>query len=164
MSSQWKKIAATLTTAALLSVGTQQVLAQDHGHAHEAAAPAKLTLNKGQKWATDANLRQGMNRIREAMAADLPAIHGGKATVKQYRALAQKTNEQISFMVQTCKLEPEADAMLHLLLADIIAGADAMRDKGVGEARLGAEKIVQALEDYGVYFSHPGWRGLTPSR
>lgn len=163
MVSRWKKIAATMTTAALLSVGAQQCLAQDHGHAHEADGPARLSLNKGQKWATDANLRLGMSRIREAMAADLAAIHGGKATVQQYRALAQKINEQIAFMVQACKLEPEADAMLHLLLADIIAGADAMRDKGVGEARKGAEKIAHALGDYGVYFSHPGWHGLTQS-
>lgn len=166
MFTHWKKIAATLTTATLLSLGTQLCLAQDHahGHGHEATAPAQLSLNNGQKWATDDSLRQGMIRIRNALAADLTAIHSGKATAKQYQALAQKTNEQISFMVQNCKLDPKADAMLHLLLGDIIAGADAMGGKNSSEARKGAEKIAQALEEYGAYFNHPGWHGVMHSR
>lgn len=157
MITRWKKIAATLATAALLSVGAQPVLAQEHEHSHGAAAPAPLTLNNGQKWITDDNLRLGMSRIRDALAAELPAIRAGKASVKQYRSLAKKTNEQIEFMVQKCKLEPQADAMLHLLLADIIAGADAMQAKKGSEARKGAEQIAHALENYGAYFDHPGW-------
>ena len=70
MVSRWKKIAATLATAALLSVGTQPVLAQEHEHSHDTAAPAQLTLNNGQKWVTDDNLRLGMSRIRDALAKE----------------------------------------------------------------------------------------------
>lgn len=165
MFTQWKIIAATLTAAALLSVGAQPALAQGHDYSHETAGPSQLTLNNGQKWATDDNLRQGMSRIRDALAAELPAIQAGKATAEQYRELAQKTNDQIAFMVRNCKLDREADAMLHLLLADIIAGTDAMRGKNGSEARKGAEKIAHALDNYGAYFDHPGWRGLKyPSR
>lgn len=167
MFTQLKKIAAALSAAALLSVASQPGLAQEHdhnhGHAHDMAGPAQLSLNNGQKWATDDNLRQGMSHIRDALVADLPAIHSGKASKKQYQALAQKTQEQISFMVSNCKLDPKADAMLHLLLGDIIAGADAMREKSSSEARKGAEKISRALEDYGVYFNHPGWHGAMHS-
>jgi len=157
MVSRWKKIAATLATAALLGVGTQPVLAQEHEHSHGTAAPAQLTLNNGQKWVTDDNLRLGMSRIRDGLAAEHTAIRAGKTTVKQYRSLAKKTNAQIEFMVHNCKLEPHADAMLHLLLADIIAGADAMQAKKGSEARHGAEQIAHALENYGTYFDHPGW-------
>lgn len=166
MFTHWKKVAATLATAVLLSLGTQQCLAQDHahGHDHDATAPAQLALDNGQKWATDDSLRQGMIRTRNALAANLAAIHSGKATAKEYQALAQKTNEQVSFMVQNCKLDPKADAMLHLLLGDIIAGADAMAGKNSSEARKGAEKIAQALEEYGAYFNHPGWHGVMHSR
>lgn len=164
---KWKKIAASLGAVALLSVGAQTGFAQDHdhnhGHAHETAGPAQLSLNNGQKWATDDNLRQGMSRIRDALAADLPAIHSGKASAKQYKALAQKTQEQISFMVSNCKLDPKADAMLHLLLGDILAGADAMQGKSGSEARKGAEKVANALEEYGVYFNHPAWHGVMHS-
>lgn len=161
MITQWKKFAATLSTAALLSVGAQSGLAQNHDHSHESAGPAQLTLNNGQKWVTDKNLRLGMSRIRDALAAELPAIHAGKATVNQYRSLAQKIDKQTAFMVQNCKLEPKADAILHLLLADIIAGADAMRKIDVSEAGRGAEKVEHALENYATYFAHPGWHGMT---
>lgn len=36
MFTQWKKVAAILSTAALLSVGAGTALAQDHGHSHDA--------------------------------------------------------------------------------------------------------------------------------
>lgn len=161
MFAQWKKIAATLSTAALLCIGAEIALAQDHSHSHDAgqdtSGPAQLTLNNGKKWVTDANLRQGMSRIRDALAAELPAIHAGKATAKQYQALSQKANDQIAFIVKNCKLDENPDAMLHLLLADIIAGADAMAGQDSSEARKGAEKIAHALENYATYFDHPGW-------
>lgn len=163
MVTRWKKIATTLFTAALLSVGAEITLAQDHGHSHEAGVLAQLNLNHGRKWASDDNLRLGMIRIRDVLAAELPAIQAGKATAEQYRALAQKTNDQIAFMVQNCKLDRGADAMLHLVLADIIAGADAMMGQSSSEARKGAEKIVHALDNYGTYFEHPGWREVKPA-
>lgn len=159
---QWKKMAATLSVAALLSMSPGIVSAEGHSHSHDAAEPAQLTLNNGKKWATDDNLRQAMSRIRDALSAELPAIHSGKATTEQYRALAQKTNDQIAFMVKNCKLEPKADAMLHLVLADIIAGADAMMAHDGSEAHKGAAKIAHALDSYGVYFDHPGWHGMKP--
>lgn len=159
----WKRITATMSAAVLLCVGAEIALAQDHDHSHDAGGSVQLTLNHGQKWASDDNLRQGMSRIRDALATELPAIRAGKATPEQYRALAQKMNDQITFIVQKCKLDREADAMLHLVLADIIAGTDAMRGKGSSEARNGAEKVAHALEDYGTYFDHPGWHGVKPS-
>ena len=64
-----------------------------------------------------------MTRIRDALTAALPSIHAGKATAEQYRALAQQTDDQLAFLFQNCKLRREADAMLHIILADIIAGA-----------------------------------------
>lgn len=159
---QWKKIIAILSTAALLGMGAKIALAQEHhhAHAHDAGGSAQLTLNNGKKWVTDDNLRQGMSRIRDALQAELPAIHSGKATAEQYRALAQKTNDQIAFMVKNCKLDQQADAMLHLVLADIIAGADAMMGQDSSEARKGAEKVAHALDNYGIYFDHPSWHGI----
>jgi hypothetical protein len=157
---QWKKMVSTLSAAALLSLGSGIASAQDHKHSHEHGKPSQISLDNGKKWSTDDNLRQGMGRIRDALQKELPTIHSGKATAEQYRALAQKTNDQIAFMVKNCKLEQKADAMLHLVLADIIAGSDAMMTQGSSEARRGAEKIARALENYGTHFDHPGWHGL----
>lgn len=155
-----KKIAASLFAAALLNAGAGTALAEDHHHAHDHGKPAQLTLDDGKKWPTDGNLRLSMSLIRDALDAELPAIHSGKATTKQYRALAKKMNVQIAFMAKNCKLEPKADAMLHLVLADIMAGTDAMMAQDNSEARKGAEKIAQALDSYGAHFDHPGWRPL----
>jgi len=168
MFAPWKTIIAILSAAALLGIGAKTALAEDHSHAHahhahqahDAGQTAQLTLNNGKKWDTDNNLRLGMDRIRDALAAELHAIHSDKATTEQYQALAKKTNDQITFMVKNCKLEPKADAMLHLVLADIIAATDAMSGKDIGEARKGAEKIAEALDNYGTYFTHPGWHGV----
>ncbi len=156
-----KQPIAAAVLAACLSAGVQVALAQGHGHSHNEGAPAQLTLNDGKKWATDSHLRQGMTNIRTAMATELPAIHSGETTAQQYQALAQKVNDQISFILRNCKLERDADAMLHLVLAELIAGADAMTGKnGPDDRRHGAEKIVHALESYATYFDQPDWRGV----
>ena len=164
MFAQWKIIAVTLSAAILLCMSPAMVSAQEHGHshghAHDMEKPVQLTLDHGKKWATDDSLRQGMSRIRDALNAELPAIHSGKAAAEQYQALAQKVNDQLAFMVKNCKLEPKADAVLHLILADIIAGADILQAQHGGEAHQGAVKIVHALENYASYFDHPGWQGL----
>ena len=157
-----KKIIAILSATALLSMGAKAALAMEHHHEHEqhTAATSQLTLNNGKKWETDENLRLGMTRIRDALSAELPAIHSDKATAEQYQALARKTNDQVAFMVKSCKLDQKTDQMLHLVLTDIMAGADAMSGKDINEARKGAEKIAGAVDNYGTYFAHPGWHGV----
>lgn len=163
MFTQWHKKVAILTAAALLSVGGEMAWAHDHEHAHDEGGTTQLTLNNGKKWTTDDKLRLGMNRIRDALAEELPAIRAGKIAADQYRQLAQKVNDQVAFMVQNCKLDRDTDAMLHLVLADITAGAHAMTGQGGSEARKGAEKIARALDNYGTYFYHPGWHGVKPA-
>jgi Ni/Co efflux regulator RcnB len=161
MFASWKKIVSLLSVAALLNASSTLAQAQEHQHSHAHEKPAQLTLNNGKKWIADDNLRQGMSLIRDALSAELPAIHSGQATAEQYRALAKKTNDQIAFIVKNCKMEQKMDAVLHLVLAAIIAGSDAMMAKDGNDARHGAEKIVKALDDYGTYFDHPGWHGAS---
>lgn len=155
-----KQLLAMAALIACLGAGAQAAWAQDH-HSHHGQESVQLTLNNGKKWATDDNLRQAMGRIQDALAAELPAIHSGKASVKQYHALAKTVKDQIEFMVQNCKLDKDTDAMLHLVIAELSGGADAMSDQKSKKAkRHGAEKIVHALESYGAYFEHPGWHGV----
>lgn len=125
--------------------------AHDHEHSHDAGATGKLELRQGAKWPTDANLRQGMEGIRHAMREKTA---DGLTSEEQAKNLSQKVNEQVTFMVQNCKLDRDTDAMLHLVLADIIAGAEQL---SAGQASEGADRIFHALENYGSYFDHPGW-------
>ena len=75
-------------------------------------------------------------------------------------ALAKKIETQVAYMIQYCKLPADADAQLHLVIADLTAGADAMKGKDAAARKAGAEKIVAALDAYGKHFDHPGWRAV----
>jgi hypothetical protein len=145
---------------ALAFAGPAFAAGETHSHDH-AADEAKLVLNNGKKWQTDAPLRQGMSNIRSAVAKDVKAIHTGKVTPKQYEALAQKVTTEVAGIVQNCKLEPEADAQLHIVIADLMAGVEAMEGKTQGETRqAGAERVAKALNAYGEHFDHVGWKRL----
>ena len=120
-----------------------------HEHDH-GAAEVKLVLDQGKKWPTDAPLRQGMENIRAALGSGM-----------KYQALANKVNAEVAGIVQNCKLEPEADAQLHIVIAELMAGAEAMEGKETGVTRrAGAVRVVKALNAYGDYFDHAGWKRL----
>lgn len=144
-----------------LLAGGGWVQAAEHGHEGEAGhGPAKLALNKGMKWETDAPLRQGMAALRASLAEKLEAIHKGKLTPGEYQALGARIDIEVGAMVAQCKLEPQADAMLHLVIADLLASAEVMQGKHKGSPAAAARKAVGALNSYGRYFDDPQWKAL----
>ena len=148
-------------TAALAASSVGPALAQTTAHSHDAAAPHKLTLNQGRKWVTDEPLRAGMGRIRGLVEPQLGAAHAGKLTPVQYRELAAQVETEVGGIVANCKLEPQADAMLHLVIADIGAGIDAMAGKDAKlRPALGLVKVAQAVNQYGSHFDHPGFKPI----
>ncbi len=128
-----------------------------HDHAH---APADQLLPAGQRWATDATLRQGMAAIRSAYAQKLPSIHADRLSAADYRQLAETTGQEVATIVANCKLPPDADAALHGILAQVGEGMDAMAGQSAATPRDGALKVVAALDRYGRSFDHPGWKPL----
>ena len=135
--------------------------AEEHTHEHNDATTQALQLNQGSKWATDESLRQGMNRIHESFLAEDAAISSGQMTPERYQALAQKIHTEIAWLVTNCKLDARTDAMLHIILAELIDGAETMAGKKFWiKPREGALKVGQALDNYATYFDHPGWGGV----
>jgi hypothetical protein len=153
-------ITATLIAAAFTVGANAPASAAESSHSHSAAAPAKLALDHGKKWTTDAALRQYMGEIRTLVASDLGPIHAGKATPEQYKTLGAAVEKKVGAIVAECKLPPAADAMLHLIVADLVAGADIMQGKAAGKPADGAHRVVTAANAYGRYFDHPGWKQL----
>ncbi len=148
----WLIIATTLA----LSIGS--ALAIDHAHDPGGHGAITLTLDNGTKWPTDAPLRQGMTSIKAALLPQLPAIHENRLQDSQYLLLAKQTNTQIGFMVINCKLSPDADAQLHLIIADLGAAAEAMAGNDQKMSRQeGAMRLQHALKIYGEFFDHPDW-------
>jgi hypothetical protein len=129
------------------------------GHSHgSATSSAKLQLDHGRKWATDAPLRRGMEAIRDAVHAAPAALHNATAKPQAYVELGTRVESEVGRIVKECRLPPEADAQLHLVVADLIAGADAMKGaKDAKSGRAGLVKVDGALKSYARFFDHPNW-------
>lgn len=131
--------------------------AHDRQHAHDPGA-MKLALNKGRKWDTDEALRKGMSAMRAEVGRALHAIHDGKLDAAGYQALARSLEGEMAQVVANCRLAPDADAQLHIVLARLTEGVDAMKTDSPRED--GAVKVVDALNAYGRHFDHPGWKKI----
>ncbi len=136
-------------------------LAAADAHDHGPSAPHKLELNAGKKWGTDEALRQGMSAIRASVSQTLPAAHSGKATPAEYDAFGKDVTAQISYIVENCKLDPKADAQLHIIVADVMNGVEAAEGKQGDKKRTsGVVKVAQAANAYGKHFDHAGWQAV----
>ncbi len=139
--------------------GQMALAAEDHHHHGESStAVQKLQLNAGKKWVTDVALRQSMDGINQAMATALPLIHKDRFGDADYAALATTINQRVSYAIEHCKLDAKADAMLHLVIAELMASAEIMEGKTTAARHDGAVRVRQALESYGKYFQHPNWK------
>lgn len=154
-----RTLAAALA-AALFALGASQPGLAADAHSHATGAPEQLVLDHGKKWSTDAPLRQRMAEIRALMAAQIDPIHAGKLAPADYAALGAAIEGKVAAIVAECKLPPSADAMLHLIVADLVAGADVMQGKVAGTPADGARKVVAAANAYGRYFDDAGWKPL----
>lgn len=133
----------------------------EHGHAGADADAASLQLNAGKKWETDAVLRKAMDSIRRTMAASLHDIHENRVSAAGYGKLAHKVEGEVGRIVANCKLEPRADAQLHLIVAELLEGAEQMAGKPKQAKRIdGAVKVIGALEKYSAYFDDPAFKPI----
>ena len=137
------------------------VLAATNAHDHGKSAPHKLELNAGKKWGTDDALRKAMSGIQTSVTQTLPAAHAGKASAADYDAFGKDVTAQVTYMVENCKLDPQADAQLHIIVADLMAGVEAAQGKhGEKKRASGVVKVAQAANAYGKHFDHAGWKAI----
>ena len=137
------------------------VLAATDAHDHGKSAPHKLELNAGKKWGTDDALRKAMSGIQTSVAQTLPAAHAGKASAADYDAFGKDVTAQVTYMVENCKLDPQADAQLHIIVADLMNGVEAAQGKhGEKKRASGVVKVAQAANAYGKHFDHAGWKAI----
>ncbi|HWI83228.1 hypothetical protein [Ramlibacter sp.] len=153
--------AAAALAAACAMTGTPALAAGGHAHDGHGSAPAKLALDHGKKWSTDDTLRSGMDRIRGLVEPQLSAAHADKLSPADYASVAAKVENEVAGIVANCKLEPKADAMLHLVIGNIGAGTEAMAGKDrKATPTQGLVKVAAAVNSYGRYFEHPGFRPI----
>jgi hypothetical protein len=152
--------AAALALASAAMAGTQESTdtAQAHqGHAAHEPAPAPV-LAEGQRWATDAPLREAMLRIREGVASRMHAFHEGSLPAAEAQSLAAAVEADVQYMIANCRLEPQPDAALHALIGRMLGSAEALRADPADPG--GMPELVSVVRDYGATFNHPGWDPL----
>lgn len=151
-----------LTLVAVALAFPLATLAAESAHdGHASHGQQRIELNAGKKWTTDDALRKGMSSIRSAIVDVLPAAHAGKASNADYEALGKSLGSQVAYIVEHCKLDPKADEQLHVIVADIVDGIDTVDGKQHDKKRAsGVVKIAQALNAYGKYFEHSGWKPI----
>ncbi len=146
---------APVAASAPVVVAPASSAADDHAHHHDAAVAVALERPPGGgNWATDAPLRQGMEAIHVALTAALPTFEKGEMTAPAATTLAGVVSGQVQFLIANCKLEPDADAQLHILIGQMMSAAEAMLDDAASVD--GVPKLHAAVQLYGEYFQHPG--------
>jgi hypothetical protein len=159
LKSSW--ITASLTAAAMAVAFELPALAQTSTHEYHAAAPHKLTLNQDHEWGADEPLRAEMDRIRGLVEPQLGAAHAGRLTPAQCRAQATRVKTEVGGIVANCRLEPQADAVLDVVIGEIGAGTDAMAGKDAQRRpTLGLVQVTRAVNDYADHFDHPGFKPI----
>lgn len=140
----------------LSTVASHVVIAAEHDHHNE--NKMNLSLNEGNKWPIDESLHLGMTNIKNEIAINLNSIHHEQFTNEQFDKLAINLESHLSYLFKHCKLPPLADAQLHTLLAKVMLGVDKIKHSN--NKKQGAVLIIQALQDYPVYFADPNWQNL----
>ena len=158
---RWPLISGFLVVALVgLSYAVWTHLHQGHADAHDHSdhGAAALSLNDGKRWATDEPLRIGMQRIRGAVAQTLATSESSASSPAQAKILADTIHENVTYLMQNCKLEAKADETLHVLINELMTGAAATTaNPASGD---GVLKLAEALREYPKYFDHPGWSPL----
>ncbi len=122
-----------------------------HQHTSSATVPAQAGRS-GQRFATDAPLREGMARIRQSMQALGHYEHGHLGPERAVQ-LADSIEQDVRFLIANCKLEPAADAALHGIIARLLQGAAAL--KADAKDLPAIEPMRAALADYALTFDDP---------
>lgn len=120
---------------------------------------AETSARQDKKWEADEAVRQGMDSIRQLMAASRENIEKQKMTAQDYRQLADAVDKQVAVIEKNQKLPKDAYKALYVVaLTDLARGTELMRNAPkVPAQRLGALEVLQSLRNYGQYFNHPGW-------
>lgn len=132
------------------------VKAQDE-HSHHHNNHAVLSLNNGEKWQTDAPLRESMESPRQYFVKRLDDIHSGAFAANEYQELGNITKTTVHKIIEECQLPEDADAQLHILVAQMLQGAEQLTQLPATEKPgKSAHQIALAILNYGKYFNHPG--------
>lgn len=110
-------------------------------------------LPAGQKWPTDEPLRQAMSRIRSAAEPVAVAYEHKQLSASDAQGFATLVDENVAYIVANCKLEPQADAALHVIIAHMLTATASMKKDPAADS--GVPQVMNALHHYEMTFDQP---------
>lgn len=146
-----KKIAVLLLSVSLFNIQSFAQESDHHKGHHQPQAATQVKSDK--KFVADDNLKSRMGAVLDAVKA-LEAAGVNKNKNDSVIEAGKKIEATVNDIFKTCKLEPDADAAIHPILADLLKGASFFKK---GNAKEGHEKIHKALLKYEETFEHAGW-------
>lgn len=135
----------TFIALLLATSGTANAANDDHHHQHAAESAESST----KRFAADKELRTRMEIIMTTM----DSLHAEKMPKAQVQAAGTKIEKTVQDIFKNCKLEPEADAAIHPILAKILEAANLLKK---GERASGHAKLHEAVARYEKKFIHAG--------
>jgi hypothetical protein len=150
------KTIATLAAVPLLLFAAVSASASTRdSHQHPATTDTQAATVR--RWDTDAPLRAGMAHIRVAVDA-LEHHEHGHMRPAPVQVLATQIEQQIAYLIVNCKLEPQADAALHVIISELAVGAQALKANPASRSVI--PSMRHALQRYSVQFNDPGLAAL----
>lgn len=145
--------AATPFLVALLCLTLPALALAQHSHeTHDAAA---ATVSPAHRHATDAPLREGMARIHAALE-ELRHYEMGHMPESMASDRVDAIQAATDYLFANCKLDANADAALHGMLAPLLAAVQAFRKNSDDTSTIAAMR--KAVADYPRIFDDPLWR------
>jgi hypothetical protein len=145
------KVTRTLTVLLALALSAASLAAPPNPGEHDAHDRHRAAVTappEGKLWPTDAPLRAGMSRIESA----LEQAGGQPVTQDKAQDLARVVRENVNYIVRNCKLPPEPDAALHVLIGRMMSAASQL-ESGAGTGAAVAQ-LESALQEYRSHFDH----------
>lgn len=147
-------LACVLSTASFAALSSEQqrpsaTTTRDVHEAHGSPHGTMVALPEGERWPTDEPLRTGMSRIQSAVEQ---ATTTAPLSRERSLALARTVEQNVTYIIENCKLPPKADAALHVLIGRMLAGTNQLKNDASADA--GVAQIDSALQEYRAAFDH----------
>lgn len=122
------------------------------------APGAASTLSQSKKSEVDAATRQGMDNIRDVMAAHQERIAKEQLNAQDYQQLADVIDKNVAAIMTHRTLNEKARKEFNqVVMLDLNHNVALMRSGStLALPRVGALGMLQILRNYGKYFQHPG--------
>jgi hypothetical protein len=155
MNGLWRLLLALAAAASLAGCSrgdsTDAPIPDTH-RAHDTDGAAVAARPDGQRWPTAEPLRVGMSRIQ--IAVEHAAAEGHPLPRDSARRLAGVVEENVAYIVKNCRLPPEPDAALHVLIGRLMTAAGQLEAANVSP-QAPVDELSAILRDYRGAFDDP---------